>query len=288
MIYRVIRKPTYALEDLTKFHESSKGQCESIPEKIIMIRIFILEAMCIIDEKNDISSSLYCLKKAEDLIHDAIHQLENSTIFIADKSDYLVQIQKLSWITSYNIAFASYNLRDFNTTAQHLTRLVHDKFVRMHCPDSNIRGVLYYFLGLSLLRKADTRDDKELIESYLLSASSTAWLRYSTNEKLLRFTLGKLKQSQVKHNEAIEEFSRSLEIDDQNPYAFFRRAWSYKYIGDYLHAGNDFETAKILQPGDPNFCVDYRGIQTVAYMEIDTEPDLLEEIPVLFPLPGEF
>jgi hypothetical protein len=49
-------------------------------------------------------------------------------------------------------------------------------------------------------------------------------------------------------------------------------------------AANDFETAKILQHDNPNFSINYRSINHVEYIEIETEPDLIEPFAPLMPL----
>ena len=48
-------------------------------------------------------------------------------------------------------------------------------------------------------------------------------------------------------------------------------------------AASDFEFAKSLHPTDPNYFVDYRKVRDVDFVEIDSEPDLIELFPVLLP-----
>jgi len=40
-----------------------------------------------------------------------------------------------------------------------------------------------------------------------------------------------------------------------------------------------------MRPEDPNFVVQYRLIHDVDYMEIDSDPDMVEPFPTLLPLP---
>lgn len=54
----------------------------------------------------------------------------------------------------------------------------------------------------------------------------------------------------------------------------------------FVEAGDDFETAKQLKIGDPNFAMDYKKINKYEYMIIATEPDLVEPFQPLLPLPG--
>jgi hypothetical protein len=57
-------------------------------------------------------------------------------------------------------------------------------------------------------------------------------------------------------------------------------------LGDYVKAGDDFETAKNLRPDDPNFAIDYKKISKCEYMEIATEPDRVELFKPLLPVPA--
>jgi hypothetical protein len=57
-------------------------------------------------------------------------------------------------------------------------------------------------------------------------------------------------------------------------------------IGNYVAAGDDFETAKHLSPDDPNFAVNYKSIAQCAYMEVASDADLIEPFPALLPVPG--
>lgn len=57
-------------------------------------------------------------------------------------------------------------------------------------------------------------------------------------------------------------------------------------MGNFVAAGDDFETAKKLRPDDPNFAIDYKKISKYEFMIIATEPDLIEPFPSLLPVPG--
>ena len=89
-----------------------------------------------------------------------------------------------------------------------------------------------------------------------------------------------------KHHEALDYFQRSIIVEPDNLHSYFRRAWSYKAIDDFVQAGIDFENAKQLRPGDPNFAVDYRRIGKCEFIQIDSEPDLIEPFLPLLPLAG--
>ena len=72
-----------------------------------------------------------------------------------------------------------------------------------------------------------------------------------------------------------------MEVLVRNNYIIWWQA-----IGDFVNAGIDFEEAKNLRFDDPNFSVQYKLIHDVEYMEIDSDPDLVEPFPTLLPLPG--
>ena len=56
-----------------------------------------------------------------------------------------------------------------------------------------------------------------------------------------------------------------------------------KALSSYKLAAEDFESAKMLKLNDPNFSINYRNINNVAYIEIDNEPDTIEEFMPIFP-----
>ena len=55
----------------------------------------------------------------------------------------------------------------------------------------------------------------------------------------------------------------------------------FQALSDFNLAGDDFETAKQLKSGDPNFSLEYKTIAQCEYMEFTTEPDLIEPFPQL-------
>jgi hypothetical protein len=63
-------------------------------------------------------------------------------------------------------------------------------------------------------------------------------------------------------------------------------AYLVQALGDYVRAGDDFETAKTISPDDPNFAVSYKAITHCAYMEVGSDPDIVEPFPPLLPVPG--
>ena len=57
-------------------------------------------------------------------------------------------------------------------------------------------------------------------------------------------------------------------------------------LSNFNLAGDDFETAKQLKLGDPNFSLEYKSLAQCEYMEFTTEPDLIEQFPPLLLLNG--
>ena len=55
----------------------------------------------------------------------------------------------------------------------------------------------------------------------------------------------------------------------------------FQALSNFDLAGDDFETAKLLKVGDPNFSLEYKSLANCEYMEFTTEPDLIEPFPPL-------
>ena len=151
-----------------------------------------------------------------------------------------------------------------------------------YAPDDFALGSILFFYSrvLTKVNKLNEGLDK------LRMLMSTTWYAMPKNQMMALFLTAKIYQIQRKHNEALDYFQRSISAEPDNPYAYFRRAWSYKSIGDFVQAGIDFENAKQLRPGDPNFAIDYRRIGKCEFMELSSEPDIVEPFLPLLPLAG--
>ena len=75
--------------------------------------------------------------------------------------------------------------------------------------------------------------------------------------------------------------SHSSPFEALTPFVLFRRAWSFKALSRYELAGGDFEAAKRMRKEDPNFAVDYKKSHLVEYIELLSEPDIIESFPAL-------
>lgn len=149
-------------------------------------------------------------------------------------------------------------------------------------PDDVTLGTLYFFLGQCQIHLLQY----EYAQSSLAHCYHTHFIDSKHNKFLVEFACAKILQCLKRHDEAIAKFTEALQLQNDCPYCFFRRAWSFKAKGNYVKAGDDFETAKSLRPDDPNFSVDYKHINKYEYMEIATEPDFMEKFIPLLPVPG--
>ena len=71
-----------------------------------------------------------------------------------------------------------------------------------------------------------------------------------------------------RHQEAIVDFTRVLQIHPKNAHAYFRRAFAYKALGSFDNAANDFETAKAIAPENPLLIVNYLQLYSTPVIEL--------------------
>ena len=97
-------------------------------------------------------------------------------------------------------------------------------------------------------------------------------------ERIL-YTHERAKAAQMcgKHQDAITDFSVVTKMSPSDDRAFFRRAWSYKALGLFLLAAEDFETAVSLKPENKVYKLNYRAIGSIETIVL--VPPGLEEIP---------
>lgn len=163
-----------------------------------------------------------------------------------------------------------------------LSECIHESNLKF-VPDDIAMGSQLFFLAQSQVRNKKF----EAALSRLTDCSRTHWADVRRNNYLLKFSVAKVLQCLDRHSEALQVFNEALDLcDHTSPHCYFRRAWSYKALGDYVAAGDDFETAKKLSPDDPNFAISYKKIGRCAYMQIEDDPDLVELFPPLLPVPG--
>ena len=62
-------------------------------------------------------------------------------------------------------------------------------------------------------------------------------------------------------DEAIEDFSWVIQNNGKNAHAYFRRAFAYKALKDFVKAAEDFEQAKNLDPLDERLAVSHKHLK---------------------------
>jgi tetratricopeptide (TPR) repeat protein len=80
---------------------------------------------------------------------------------------------------------------------------------------------------------------------------------------LYRHERAKAAQMCGRHKDAIDDFSGVLKLSPLDDRAFFRRAWSYKALGLFLLAAEDFEKALSLRPDNKVYRLNYRAIGSI-------------------------
>jgi len=227
------------------------------------------------DEASTINMANETSLKASDLVAVA------STESVVIDRQALVMVRRLKWILCYHAALALHMQKKFAQAESVLKRCV-AVHMRACAPDAFVLGAACFYLGVEQCQIGNLDE----AEASLKDSLDSKWGQVDKNKTLITFAIAKLYQQQKRHVLAVEEFGKSIEADQANAHAYFRRAWSQKALGNYVEAGSDFETAKKLRSNDPNFQIDYKRISTLEYMMIDTEPDVSSVFPTLLPAPN--
>jgi hypothetical protein len=96
--------------------------------------------------------------------------------------------------------------------------------VKKYVSDDMAYGVLYFFRAMvfsNLQRYSEAAED-------LVQAQRTHFANSTHRRFLVQFAVAKVLQCQRLHSDAIREFSAALSLQPEDPYCYFRRAWSYK------------------------------------------------------------
>ena len=200
----------------------------------------------------------------------------------------LIQLIKSKWVTRYHIALTMYMLHQYNEAEELLFMLIHNiqssnkASVNIDAlPDDFAKGQCIFYLGMTLFKLGKY---EEAISTYE-EAIQSAWGRVVTNKMIALFAKGKAYQCIIRHPEAIETFSACLGLDTKSSvcsFVHFRRAWSYKKLGQLDESCADFEYARRLNPNNPNFCVDYKAIVGFEFIQVNSDPDLTSIFPPLW------
>lgn len=206
---------------------------------------------------------------------------ESAVLFKAELKEDLLYLQRMNWILRYHLALCYYMTKQYALAAQILTECLGPELAP-YLPDDLAKGAVHFFLGQCMQVMALFEDARE---QFILSQQT----HYVDNDHhcfLVSFAEGKVLQCLSQHQDALEKFNFCLTIKPKSAHCLFRRAWSHKALGNFAAAGDDFETAKSLEPDDPNFAVDYKRIAKCEFMVIHSDPDLTEPFPSLLPVPG--
>lgn len=255
-----------------------------VSDRIGKIRVLSFHAFCLIDLEyyNEALKTFQQAHAVNDLlIAEKMKLIADRQVVDSSSSnirDDLLYCKRTEWILNYHIGLCFYMLKAFRD-AKKLIEECLDEAMQKFIPDDLSSGCLYFFLGETQLFSEQFNGALISFQQCLDSHwADTAWNRFITT-----FAMAKALQCSHQHKDSIEWFSKALDLRKDNPYCYFRRAWSFKALGDYVKAGDDFETAKQLKPNDPNFAIDYKRISKFEYMEIATEPDIVERFPPLLP-----
>lgn len=198
-----------------------------------------------------------------------------------DTKAQLFYLHRMSWILKYHVALSYYMLKDYSVCASYLQECIsHESY--MYIPDDLAKGAVYFYLGQCMQFMERHLEAKEQFEI----SAQTHFVNDIHNCFIVKFAIGKVLQALGDHAQALEVLDYCLTLDPKSSHALFRRAWSHKALGDYIKAGADFESAKLLRPDDPNFAIDYKRIAKCEYMIVHSDPDLVEPFHSLLPVPG--
>lgn len=184
---------------------------------------------------------------------------------------------KLEWILRYHCGLAYYKMNLTSMFIEVVSPCV--STLTDFSPDFLSVGILHFFLGVSF---SALKQYKESISNFNLALSNSWSQVHDSNQVICLFGRGKAYQVQGDSAAALSNFNEALRLEPNNGHVLFRRAWLYKSALKNLDAaGADFETARRLMRGDPNFIVDYKSILHIEYVAIKSDPDLMVEFPTL-------
>lgn len=188
-----------------------------------------------------------------------------------------VSCLKLEWITRYHHGLALYRLKKYEKFVETVGSCV--SALADFAPDLLSMGIIHFFMGISLVF---LERYKESINHLNLALSNTWSSAHDANQVLCLFARGKIYQILGDRHAALANFNEAIRLDPSNGHVLFRRAWLYKSaFHDFEAAGADFETVRRLKLGDPNFTVDYKHINHVQFVAVDSDPDITADFPTL-------
>ena len=208
---------------------------------------------------------------------------ENIKIISKTGKAIMQKYYRVLWTMYYHQSLVYYRMKNFEHAAATL-KLCSSQEWRLYECDEFSYGCVLFFLGISL-RNIGALEESEGV---LAACQATAWVAAARNLMLVNFAMGKVCQMRHKYSEAVDYYTRTIELDPSNAHAFFRRAWTHKALRDYMAAGEDFEIAKGMRPHDPNFSLEYKQIQALEFVVVEQEPDSMEVFPTILQISGAF
>jgi tetratricopeptide (TPR) repeat protein len=275
-VYRIMRQGRKANADFDKAHELLPKT-----KSFTLCRLKSMHASSFIDMEQ--FSNAYVLLMEAKIIAETLRGSDANPELFPNDFSMTNKIEILSnflWIVNYHISLCFYKQQNYESAVEYMDVCLNKANVQ-YCPDSYTLGIISFFHGISLT----------ILARYVIANASfnlcleTSWCDSDHNRSIVSFAIGKGLQVQGKHREAIDSFDFALQYDPNNPYVLFRRAWSFKELEEFDRAGGDFELAKNLKLGDPNFSMAYMKISNICYIELRDDPDMNEPFPALMPIP---
>lgn len=126
--------------------------------------------------------------------------------------------------------------------------------------------LIYYYIGLCHINIMNYNDGITSITSAIEALTDTS--QYDINRKApfyLKYYNERAKAKQLIEDfeGAIEDFTLLLKICPDLPSVYFRRAFAYKSLKEYLKSATDFEQAKRLDPENDIYNINYKMIHNV-------------------------
>ena len=287
-VYRMLGNSKRAIKDFMKALKLFDSN-----NKLGKMRTMLLIALAQID-LGKYGSAFDTLTVAQNSVDEQINKYLHPVIKEGDENDEdhgpivlqgneenIKLLKRVSWIINYHCSLSLSNMKEYEHSLEYFNYCTCHENVD-YAPDDFALGSILFFYSRVLTKVNKLNEGLEKLRMSM----STTWYAMPKNQMMALFLTAKIYQIQRKHHEALDYFQRSISAEPDNPYAYFRRAWSYKSIGDFVQAGIDFENAKQLRPGDPNFAIDYRRIGKCEFMELSSEPDTVEPFLPLLPLAG--
>ena len=159
------------------------------------------------------------------------------------------------WPLLHGLAHAMYDQKKYAAAGSHFLKALqwatedHDK---------HMQAELYYKMGVCM---ANTNRFSRACGCF---SEALKHVREESGDRVLYLhERGKCMQMMKHHNDAILDFSAVVRLCPNDDRAVFRRAWSYKSLGLYESAAEDFHTARMLNPSEKMYALNYQNIGDV-------------------------